>query len=847
MKIKLFEFQKDALDVLRKRLLEARQAASVDDPRVIAFSAPTGSGKTVIMTALFEAILTQPDDQLEWPADWQPQRDAVILWVSDMPVLNEQTRRKIESQSNRIFQVNRLIPIDASFDAKQLAGGKVYFINTQKLGSDKLLTKEGDGREYSIWTTLANTARALPDRFYVVIDEAHRGMTGGRGAGEARTLMQRFLLGHPETGLPKMPLVIGISATPQRFLDLLGHEARVVYPVRVPVEDVRASGLLKERILIHHPDSPTQSSMTLLAEAARRWQTMSAAWQAYCHDEAVEPSVWPVLVVQVEDRHGSAAGEGPSTATDLNVALNEIVSAIGRPLREGEVVHTLHDVADLDIGGLRVRKIEASRIQEDRQIGVVLFKTSLSTGWDCPRAEVMMSFRRAEDHTYIAQLLGRTVRTPLARRIERDANLNDVHLFLPFFDKDAVKKVVDALKNEEDVPPAEAGSANDLVVLKQAAGTDSAFAALAKCVTVRVNAVRAQPALRRYVGLAKLLTLYGVDAAAGEAAVRDVVGWMGDALAQMKQGPEYQQALTDIGRVGVHTLVVQGQGEQAEEGEDYAIDVSDTDIERLFADAGRLLGRGLHEAYWREHVDVAMTNARDVKIDAIAISKSETAMKALQRQAETAFNRLVDTKRRAVNGLKEEQRQACERLRLATSNPVAIEWALPLTVDWRRAPTDPKRAQHLYVEDNGDFRCALGTWEAGVLDEELGNGATWWLRNPVKKPWSLEIPYESGGAIKPMFPDLIVLRPDGTDWIVDVLEPHDPSRGDNFEKARGLAKFAEEHGGRFGRIQLIREVSSPTGSKVFKRLELNTEAARRDLLRLTSNAQLDGLFERLTS
>lgn len=847
MKIKLFEFQKDALDVLRKRLLEARQAASVDDPRVIAFSAPTGSGKTVIMTALFEAILTQPDDQLEWPADWQPQRDAVILWVSDMPELNEQTRRKIESQSNRIFQVNRLIPIDASFDAKQLAGGKVYFINTQKLGSDKLLTKEGDGREYSIWTTLANTARALPNRFYVVIDEAHRGMTQGRGAGEARTLMQRFLLGHSETGLPRMPLVIGISATPQRFLDLLGHEARVVYPVRVPVEDVRASGLLKERILIHHPDSPTQSSMTLLAEAARRWQTMSAAWQAYCHDETVEPSVWPVLVVQVEDRHGFAVGEGPSTATDLNVALNEIANAIGRPLREGEVVHTLHDVADLDIGGLRVRKIDASRIQEDNQIGVVLFKTSLSTGWDCPRAEVMMSFRRAEDHTYIAQLLGRTVRTPLARRIERDASLNDVHLFLPFFDRSAVEKVVEALKNEEEVPPSEAGSAADLVVLNQAAGSESAFATLAECATYRVNAVRAQPGLRRYVGLAKLLTSYGVDAGAGDAAVGDVKRWMADALTGMKHGPEYQQALVAFGRVGVHTLVVQGQGEQAEDGENYDIEVSDTDIERLFADAGRLLGRGLHMEYWRSHVNAETTNARDVKVDVIALSRSEVAMQALQRQAETAFSRLFDANRRKISDLKEHQRQMCERLRLGSAKPVPIEWELPLTVDWRRAPDDPARDHHLYVEDSGEFRCALGRWEAGVLQEELANGAKWWLRNPTKKPWSLEVPYESGGATKSMFPDLVILRPDGARWIVDVLEPHDPSRGDNFEKAKGLAKFAELHGGNFGRIQLIREASSPAGGKTFKRLELNTEGARRELLQLTSNPQLDALFDRLGS
>jgi type III restriction enzyme len=43
------------------------------------------------MTALFEAILDEPDDQLAWPLDWKPQPDAVILWVSDMPELSVPT------------------------------------------------------------------------------------------------------------------------------------------------------------------------------------------------------------------------------------------------------------------------------------------------------------------------------------------------------------------------------------------------------------------------------------------------------------------------------------------------------------------------------------------------------------------------------------------------------------------------------------------------------------------------------------------------------------------------------------------------------------------------------------
>ena len=177
MKVTLFDFQREALHPLREKIVAARKFACTDNPQAIAFSAPTGSGKTIIMTALFEAILDQPDGDMAWPLDWEPQPDAVILWVSDMPELNEQTKLKIESKSNKVNRVSQLVTIDAHFDAPRLQGGRIYFINTQKLAVNQPLTNRGDGRQHLIWEALTNTARAIPDRFYVVIDEAHRGMT----------------------------------------------------------------------------------------------------------------------------------------------------------------------------------------------------------------------------------------------------------------------------------------------------------------------------------------------------------------------------------------------------------------------------------------------------------------------------------------------------------------------------------------------------------------------------------------------------------------------------------------------------------------------------------------------
>ncbi|WP_373509140.1 DEAD/DEAH box helicase [Thiocapsa sp.] len=834
MRFELFDFQEAALALLREKVLMARTHASSQNPQAISFSAPTGSGKTVMMAALFEDILF---GAVGLPA----QPDAAILWVSDMPELNEQTRRRINQVSERIG-VHRLVTIDAGFDQEQLEPGAIHFINIQKLGQDKRLTKQGDGRTWQIWATFTNTAKAIPDRFYLVIDEAHRGMTGGKLAKEAQSLVQRFLLGHPESGLIPMPLVIGVSATPKRFTDLLEHAPHTLHKVGVPVSDVRASGLLKDRIPIHHPKVAGHSEMSLLEEAAQAWVRMSQAWDAYCAAEQ-EQRVWPVLVVQVEN-----GTEQKVSRTDLGVALDVIEKAIGRSLLEGEAVHAMHDCGDMDFGGRRLRRVDASRIDEDKGIGVVFFKTSLSTGWDCPRAEVMMSFRRAEDHTYIAQLLGRMVRTPLARRIERDAALNDVHLFVPYFDDAAVKTVVEDLKNVEHAPPTETGSSRELVTLDRRADAAGIFEAMGGLVTYRVNAARAQSHLRRYLGLARRLNLDEIEPAAWAVAKDQVVDWLSTELAGLQTAGIFDKLVDGLTRVRITTTTVQTGGDT--EGEfvspvrEYEIDASDADIERQFAEAGQRLGNGLHQTYWDANGD---RDALDVKVEVIVLARNHDVMGRLELKAERAFDTVYDRHKQAIGKLKEKERGRYERLRLAIAKPVEVEWRLPERIEFRRTEDAPSYERHLYLEDDGSFRADLGTWERELLAEELADpDVVGWLRNLDRKPWSLEIPYQTGGEVRPMFPDLLIVRKDGAgdagSYRFDILEPHDPSLADNFEKALGLARFAEQHGHLFHRIQLIRKQGSKAGGERFLRLELNSEAVRKQVLPLTANPQLDAAF-----
>lgn len=186
MKAELFPFQKRALGELRAKSAEAvLRYERTHANQVISFTAPTGAGKTIIMAALIEDIFF--GDEL-----YPEQPEAIIVWLSDSPQLNEQSKDKIDLKADKIRLGQCVTVQDDSFDQEVFDDGHIYFLNTQKLGKSSNLTKHTDSRQFTIWETLANTAREKSDRLYVIIDEAHRGMQG-REAGRATTIMQKFL------------------------------------------------------------------------------------------------------------------------------------------------------------------------------------------------------------------------------------------------------------------------------------------------------------------------------------------------------------------------------------------------------------------------------------------------------------------------------------------------------------------------------------------------------------------------------------------------------------------------------------------------------------------------------
>ena len=62
-------------------------------------------------------------------------------------------------------------------------------------------------------------------------------------------------------------------------------------------------------------------------------------------------------------------------------------------------------------------KINLTTIRENNSpVSFLLFKQAAATGWDCPRAGVLIMFREIKNATFAIQTVGRILRMPLARR-----------------------------------------------------------------------------------------------------------------------------------------------------------------------------------------------------------------------------------------------------------------------------------------------------------------------------------------------------------------------------------------------------------------------------------------------
>lgn len=847
MKFRLHDYQAEAVADVLERLEEAKTVYERDDT-VSSFSltATTGAGKTVMAAAVIEALFYGNSD-----LDFEPDPDAVVIWFSDDPNLNDQTRGRLMEASDKLLHSD-LVTVAPPFAKPRLDPGKVYFLNTQRLGRNSLLTRGHDADEgeslpglardahpdlqgWTIWETIANTIDAEGTTVYLVLDEAHRGFNT-KAKSEKPTIIKRLVDGH--AGYPPIPVVWGISATIERFevaMHAVSRTRRQLPMVTVDGFRVQESGLVKDTIVLEIPAEAGAFDSVLVRRAARKLRQSSERWGRYADSQSLPIVVRPLLVLQ------SPAAPDPD---DIARALDTILAELPE-LDEASVRHVLGEHTVQKFGTWEVEYIEPQRVEDTTRVRVLIAKDAISTGWDCPRAEVLVSFRPAKDHTHITQLLGRMVRNPLARRIPGDEKLNSVECILPFFDRTTAGKVVKFLTGAtEGVDLAGKKVIHEECSLEpNPAVPDEVWSCWDALPSETVPKRGASP-VRRLTSLALALSQDGLRPGAIADAETRMHVLLDEARATYADQAERAvaevwavrgQAITGrIGKPGAQLMY----SDFVERADDRAIRVAFEDARKAFGPdvaasyVNHLAGDddsgddNLREAYVATAALATVTKVRDLVDGAAAALAAEW------------FAEHAD----AIRHLTDLRRQDYDEIRaLATSpQPASLDRPRTRIEDYKVELPDgylvdaPLVTRHLMADDHGRMPIgSLNDWEREVLTRELARpSSVGWYRNPPRQfTDSIGIAYrDEFGNWRSMHPDFIFFNEVDGAVRPSIVDPHGHHLEDSMVKLQGLARYAADHGDQFERIWAVSFLGP-----VMKILDLKLTAVRDAVLAAQSS------------
>lgn len=851
MKFTLKDYQADAVEDVLANLKRARDNFKNPDKREISsfsLTATTGAGKTVMAAAAIEALFWGSD-----AFDFEPDPGAVVLWFSDDPSLNVQTFNRLRQASEK-FTYSNLVHIEPPFSTPRLEPGKVYFLNTQKLSKTSLLTRGHDEdadsaqdrlpgfgpttpdmQGWTIWQTLANTIDAQELTLYLVLDEAHRGFAA-KVSTDKPSIVRRLVNG---TNLrPPIPVVWGISATIENFETAMKQaeatkNRRALPSVIVSAARVQESGLVKDTLVLDIPDKAGNFDSVLVRRAARKLRDSTERWAEYTRAQGLTETVQPLLVLQTPNI---------PNPDDVGVALDTIFSEYPE-LRASSVRHVFGDHVVQEFGRWSVEWIEPQRVQDETHVRVLVAKDAISTGWDCPRAEVLVSFRPARDNTHITQLLGRMVRNPLARRVPGDERLNAVDCILPFFDRTTAVKVVRFLTGDlEAMPGGEKKAVIDGEELLPNPNVLKAVWELWEKLPTQTLPQRGARPIKRLVALAQALSSDAIWPGALRK-VQDDLHRILDAYAT-RYSDKLDAAIREVW--AVHVKEIEGRfGKAGLTYTEFVERADDRAIRTGFEAAKKAFGSDIAQSYVNyiagpDDADRDDDGLREAYVRAAALATMKEVRDKVDLEALELTNRLFAQHRVAIKELSDIRQQEYEDIRAMATEPqrgllrpprTRIEGFSVEDAETGQVSAAPTVPLHLMADKEGQFPLASlkTSWERDVVLSELARPSVrGWYRNPSRAAVdSLGIAYrdDNTGNWRSMHPDFVFFHEVGGKITASIVDPHGHHLEDALMKLKALAIFAKKFGGEFHRIEALAKVDDR-----MKVLDMKLEAVRDTVL-----------------
>lgn len=366
-------FQENTIAKLKDQFLTLWKSPHDNIPLV--FKSPTGSGKTIMMAQFLRDLVGDPRFY---------GNDVAFIWLTFNEESYVQSKNKLFSYYGGASELDLL-------DLNDLTQGKlnknsVFFINWQKIkGTSKESRKLRKDNEWGLtFDNFIEKTKEDGRKLVVIVDEEHIGA-------DTQLADEIFNLISPK-------ITIRVSATPKYVPNAEEMAEQRGGFVQAKREEVIEAGLIKEKIIFQTEEDLNRKDLKgmdqdeiLLELAFQKRQDL------IMHYKKLGVEVNPLVMIQLPN--DDQAGKDTTATNKQDIVKNY--------LKEKGVL------GDEIAIWLSQEKVNLEYIEDNKSpISFLLFKQAAATGWDCPRASVLVMFREIKNPTFAIQTVGRILRMP---------------------------------------------------------------------------------------------------------------------------------------------------------------------------------------------------------------------------------------------------------------------------------------------------------------------------------------------------------------------------------------------------------------------------------------------------
>ena len=368
--MKDLKFQQKAVHELVEKTVELLRLPG--HRRSLIFKAPTGAGKTV-MTSQLLADLTE---ELQTRAD-MPYNQVAYIWIAPNK-LHQQSYFKMKNYFTETHLLRAVMYDELDHAEGYIKPGEILFVNWESINKDKNVMVRDTEQSNSVFEITRRTQEEHGLPIVVIIDEEH--LFWSKTADKSKQVLDKIM--------PKVE--IRISATPKSHSD---------FQVTIPRESVVAEEMIKKQVVLN-PDinkgynNDKELNEHLIEKALEQRNRLAEAYKK------LDVNINPLLLIQLpNDTSESMTAEDTQIADQVKQYLGVIK---GITPENGRLAIWLSK-----------EKANLPNLEEpNNMVEVLLFKQAIALGWDCPRAAVLLIFRKLSSDQFTIQTVGRILRMP---------------------------------------------------------------------------------------------------------------------------------------------------------------------------------------------------------------------------------------------------------------------------------------------------------------------------------------------------------------------------------------------------------------------------------------------------